>query len=180
MSYKSESKIRSKNIFKLIFYFSKSHLGHASLYYFNKNNNYYFFDIADDFVIFKSIKFQKYLMNYSKDCVGLVLRTKKKLTVKQKKEVLDYIGDHMGYNYGVFSVLFLLLESVVFKHLFFYRNLKNPFATNTNFCSENIVRAYESAGIYLGIKDDPGTISPVDLLNSNDLKIVGYINEGQK
>ena len=90
-----------------------------------------------------------------------------------------YIETHIGYKFGLFSALFLGLEILIFNKIPFFRNLKNPFDMGTNFCSENVVRAYREVGIYLGGKNDAGTMSPIDILNSPGLEIVGYIDEGQ-
>ncbi len=179
LTLKSDEMIKKKIIFKLIYFVTKSHIGHASQFFKQINGKYYFLDVPEVYNPLKKIKYKLFNMNYSKKRIGLVLRYNKKFTPEQKENLKKYYHNNLGSSFGLIKALFLALELEMYFHMPFFRNLKNPFPKESHFCSENVVRAYETAGIYLSNKDDEATTSPVDLLNSPQLKVIGYIDKKQ-
>ncbi len=173
LSVKKDKIIHKNFIFKLTYYITKSHIGHASIFYEKKNEKYYFIDTPSRFV---NVYFKKYRMRYSQNVVGLVLRKREGLNIYEKNKIDKYLRGVIGKKLGLYKGLFLAFLLAIYEKLPFYKNLKNPFSKKTIFCSENVVRAYEAADICLSNKYDEATITPIDLLNSKRLEIIGYID----
>ena len=53
----------------------------------------------------------------------------------------------------------------------------NPWKTSKVFCSEIIASIYKNLGHNIANKPDSAEVSPIDLFNSPELEIVGYIEE---
>lgn len=167
----------------LILKITRSNIVHATIYCNKNNGNYYFFDtITNNFsdYIDKDIFYHKLKKNYSQNSIGLVLRLKKNLSKTQKIKIDEYFKLYNGRKYGLFKALNLALLLKLFYYFPNEKYLENRGFKNTSYCSETVVLAYENAKIILSIKEDTATITPVDLLNSDKLEIIGHIDKPQK
>lgn len=175
LSLKNDDVINSSWIYKMIFINTKSHIGHVRMFYELKKGKPYFIDVPK---MALNVKFRKTIKHYNKNVIGLVMRKKSILTKQEEIIMKEYIKKQViGKRFALFKGAFLSIMFKSYDKFSFYQNLKNPFSPRWSvFCSENITRIYESIDIFIGDKDDDATITPVDLYNSSELDIVGYID----
>ncbi|MDA3855012.1 MAG: hypothetical protein PF569_02045, partial [Candidatus Woesearchaeota archaeon] len=175
LSLKNDEIINSSWVYKMILINTKSHIGHARLFYEKKNNKNYFIDVPK---MALNVKFKKTVKKYDKNVIGLVMRKKIQLTKNEEKIIIEYIKNKViGKRFAFFKGAFLSVMFKSYDKFSFYQNLKNPFSPRWSvFCSENITRIYESIGVFIGDKDDEATVTPVDLFNSKELEVIGYID----
>jgi len=123
------------------------------------------------------LKYGKIERKYSKNNIGLVLRYKNKLTNSEKNTIKKYLDGCIGKSYGLSRVILLSFLYKLFDKIDNYKKLVNLHSKKSIFCSENVIRAYASAGIYLSNKYDESTVTPIDLLNNAELEIIGYLEK---
>jgi hypothetical protein len=186
LSMKSESIINKNIFYKLISKITKSNIGHSTIFLGLNDNKPEYMDIKDGDLTIKnlvirpdSIKFIRTSNNYSKEIIGLVLRIRGGLSKTEEKLIFEYIDSKINIKYGFFKVLIGLLFGKIYENLSIKKlSFINPIrSVKTMFCSELIIRTYENAHIYLRNKSDPATTTPVDLLNSPQLEVIGYVDK---
>lgn len=189
LSKKSKTEIKKTFEYKLTKYLTKSNIVHANIFLNsekkNSENNYIFLDVEDipENVsrikkFFKGIIFKKVQSTYTNDNVGIILRVKFGLSKSEKNKIVEYCNSMIGVEYGLIKALNLILLSKIFFPLFKkkYRN----YDSKTIFCSEFVSKAYENAKIYITNKEDNSTVTPIDILNSPELQIIGYLDNNSK
>lgn len=186
LSLKSDKIIKENLFYKLISKFTKSNIGHSTIFIGVEKNKNKYIDIQDgqatikNFLLNKdSVKFVKTSNKYSNNVVGLVLRIKNGLSKKEEDQIFKYIESKVNLEYGVLKVLIGLAFGKIYENLPINKlPFKNPDQNlRSMFCSEFVIRTYENADIYLRNKSDPATTTPADILNSPQLQVIGYINK---
>lgn len=109
----------------------------------------------------------------------VVLRPRKSFTKMQISEMKEFSTTFVGTKFSNSKIIIGSLErgiEFLLRHFSFYGRHMNPVRKlEGHFCSEIVAAVYDKGGCYLGISKDPSIASPIDLLNSRNLKIVGYI-----
>jgi hypothetical protein len=114
----------------------------------------------------------------------IILRNRKSLSIINKNKMKDIIYSNVDRNFSI-----LKLYGIVLNYGFarFYSNWfpkitqgKNILSTKGIVCSELITIIYRKFGINIGNYIDSAMISPVDILNSFELDIVGYMEKEEK
>ncbi|NQZ85675.1 MAG: hypothetical protein HRU03_08205 [Nanoarchaeales archaeon] len=186
LSVKSQQRIDNNMFFKIISKITHSRIGHSTIFIgLNKKNKPEYLDIrTGDATIKKlilnsdSIRYMRSQRKYSNDVVGLVLRIKNELSKIEEEQIIKYLTNKLNLRYGFLKVVYALTFGKIYELLPVDKlRLKNPDQSlKTMFCSELVIRAYDSANIYLSNKSDPAETAPADLLNSPQLEVIGYIN----
>ncbi len=109
----------------------------------------------------------------------VVLRPRKPFTKLQIADMKEFSTSFVGKKFSNSKIIIGSLErgiEFLFRHFSFYGRHMNPLRkVEGHFCSEIVASIYDRGGCYLGISKDPSIASPIDLLNSRNVKIVGYI-----
>jgi hypothetical protein len=134
--------------------------------------------------LFESLAYDKKevgvnILEKSKNLKYIILRPNKDIS-KKNLETLRFEADkYLGTNYSFLKVLGAFVER--HKEQFFensrfpFFRKKNPFSKNNGiFCSELVALIYSKIGIKIGFTEDNSIVSPLDILNSSSLKIIGY------
>lgn len=186
LSVKSQQRIDNNIFFKIISKITHSRIGHSTIFIgLNKKNKPEYLDIRTGDATIKnlilnseSIRYMRSQRKYSNDVVGLVLRIKNELSKIEEEQIIKYLTNKLNLRYGFLKVVYALTFGKIYELLPIDKlRLKNPDQSlKTMFCSELVIRAYDSANIYLSNKSDPAETAPADLLNSPQLEVIGYIN----
>jgi hypothetical protein len=109
----------------------------------------------------------------------IVLRNSKKLTKLQKEKLIFEANKTLEEEFSNLKLVVGVLERMYeyfLRNLSFVKRKKNPFwFLNGTFCSEVIARVYKKINLPLGVNLDTSMTSPIDILNSKNLKIIGKI-----
>ena len=109
----------------------------------------------------------------------VVLRPKNKLTPTQLKKIKLIEESQIGIKYSflkVFGAFFQRHKEKYFQDSWFpFFRKKNPFRNlKGSFCSEVVAKVYSEVGVKIGFVEDNSIVSPLDILNSSSLEIVGF------
>lgn len=119
------------------------------------------------------------LLERKKGYSYLVLRPKKEFNKKQISQIKKLSTSHIGKDFSNLKIITGSLErglEFLLRNFSFYRRHNNPLRYSKGlFCSEVVASIYDQVGCPLGISKDPSITSPIDILNSKNIKIVGFI-----
>ncbi len=172
-----ENSLFTKVVSKLI----RSKIVHSSMVYkVGKNYLEIFESIGDN-----GGKSVIHSLEFSNSSFYLILRKKKSLSNMQKKELVTLMSQNIGRKYSfikVFSAIFTQRREILSNNPYFpYKRRSNIFKFLSGvFCSEIISELYSKIGIRLGFSKDNSMVSPLELLNSSELEIIGYIENATK
>lgn len=110
----------------------------------------------------------------------VVLRPKREFSKQGIKQIKEIMEANVGIKFSILKTLSASYERLKELHLrnsfLPLKRKKNPFKNlKGTFCSEAVAKIYEEMGIRLGLSDDNSIISPLDILNSPELEIIGYL-----
>jgi hypothetical protein len=156
-------------------YFVKSTILHVSMFYGNENNRNLIYEASGrnrkksyigDLKLERSIKY-------------IVLRLPKNFTKKEKKLIKLLIQENVNQKFSIIKLYGIALNYVllkIYKTWFpFITKGKNIYFGKGIFCSQTIGEIYEKLGINISNTEDLGMLSPLDIFNSFELDIIGYI-----
>lgn len=164
-------------ITKQIKYFIKSTIMHAAMYYGTEDGRYLTYEASG-----RNRKVS-YIGDLTLD-IGtrhLILRSKKKLSTDDKKMVKKLLEENINRKFSVAKMYGIALNYTLtrlYKTWFpFLTTGKNIYFGKGIFCSQAIAEIYQSLGINISNNEDYGMVSPIDIFNSFELEIVGYIED---
>ncbi len=164
-------------ITKQIKYFIKSTIMHAAMYYGTEDGRYLTYEASG-----RNRKVS-YIGDLTLD-IGtrhLILRSKKKLSADDKKMVKKLLEENINRKFSVAKMYGIALNYTLtrlYKTWFpFLTTGKNIYFGKGIFCSQAIAEIYQSLGINISNNEDYGMVSPIDIFNSFELEIVGYIED---
>jgi signal peptidase I len=114
----------------------------------------------------------------------IILRSRKKMSKENHNKMMSIISSNINRK---FSILKLYGIALNYGLADFYSNWfpkithgRNILATKGIVCSELISLIYRRYGLNIGNYTDSAMVSPVDILNSFELDVVGYMEEDKK
>ena len=155
----------------------RSNFIHTSLVYNIDGSNIFVFQS----LAYNDKKTEISLLEIKKGYEYIVMRPQKPLSKSQIQKIKKLEIEALDIKYNYLKVL----------QAFFWRNLehllrkfsfwkKRPFNYSRKsrkvFCSEVVSLIYEKIGLDLGLSEDKSQVSPTDILNSSELKILGYLD----
>ncbi|MEC8220550.1 MAG: hypothetical protein VX028_00645, partial [Nanoarchaeota archaeon] len=110
----------------------------------------------------------------------IIMRSKKLLSKEKQEKIKLYQEEFLTRKYSILKVIGAFIQrhkERIFSNIgIFSSRKKNIFSSIEGiFCSQVAAEVYKKAGIELGLTDDTSVVSPLDILNSPQLKIVGYL-----
>ncbi|MCA9495572.1 MAG: hypothetical protein KC589_01405 [Nanoarchaeota archaeon] len=178
--YEEDPKKSNSFVTKQISLFIKTKITHSAVFYKKEN---------DKFIIFQARgadRKKSYLAPFKvrPDYKYLVLRLRHTLNVEQKKQLEINILENINKKFSLIKIygagFNIILENLYKKWFWFLEEGRNPVKTSNIYCSEVIGKIYGGLGYNISNKIDISSLSPVDIFNSPELKIVGYIEERKK
>ena len=164
-------------ITKQIKYFIKSTIMHAAMYYGTEDGRYLSYEASG----------RNRKVSYIGDLTldngtrHLILRSKKRLSIDDKKLVKKLLEENINRKFSVVKMYGIALNYTLtrlYKTWFpFLTTGKNIYFGKGIFCSQAIAEIYQSLGINISNNEDYGMVSPIDIFNSFELEIVGYIED---
>jgi hypothetical protein len=111
----------------------------------------------------------------------IILRIKKGLSYSEKELVKKTVVENINIKFSLtklyFASLNVLLLRLYKSWMPFLDIGSNPWKTSKVFCSEIIATIYKNLGHNIANKPDAAEVSPIDLFNSPELEIIGYIEK---
>lgn len=148
---------------------------HSAIVYRKTNDSIYLFES----LAYDNKEVGVNLLEKSKKLKYVILRPNKKLSKKNLELLKQEADKYLGMNYSFLKVLGAFVER--HKEQFFqdskfpFFRRKNPFSKNNGiFCSELVALIYSKIGIKIGFTEDNSIVSPLDILNSSSLEVIGY------
>ncbi len=110
----------------------------------------------------------------------IIMRSKKLLSKEKQEKIKLYQEEFLTRKYSILKVIGAFIqrhkERIFSNTNIFSSRKRNIFSSIDGiFCSQVAAEVYKKAGIELGLTDDTSIVSPLDILNSPQLKIVGYL-----
>lgn len=156
-------------------YFIKSTILHVAIYYGTENKRHLIYEASG-----RNRKVS-YLGDFKKEkgTKNLVLRLPHSFTDKEKKIIKEIIENHVNKPFSIIKLYGIALNYTLlklYKTWFpFITTGKNIYFGEGIFCSQTIGEIYQKLGINISNKEDLGMLSPIDIFNSFELDIIGYI-----
>ncbi len=158
-------------------YFTKSTILHVAIFYDHQNNR--------DIIYEASGRNRKvsYLgdLKIEEGSRHIIMRLPKKFNSQEKEIIKNIIEDNVNQEFSIIKLYGIALNYVLlklYKTWFpFITTGKNIYFGKGIFCSQTIGEIYKNFGYNISNKEDLGMLSPLDIFNSFELDIVGYIEK---
>lgn len=156
---------------------TKSRISHLVLFFKNDMHEYMIFQARG------ANRKKTYIapIHIRKDYKYIVLRLKNGLSKEEEKRLLEQVLEHINIKFSLIKIYTLWINRILIR---FYKDWfpfidmgKNPLKSKRVFCSEVIATVYRNIGRNISNKPDPALVAPIDLFNSPELEIVGYIQK---
>ncbi|MFW6002472.1 MAG: hypothetical protein ACOCQD_03950, partial [archaeon] len=116
--------------------------------------------------------------------VYIVLRPRKKFLYNIRLNLEQEVNNRLGESFGLLKLYGIALNYVltsVYRAWFpSITRGRNIYFKQKLFCSESVSKLYDSLGMNIKNYEDFAMVTPVDILNSYNLNIIGYFEKDDK